>query len=114
MAATAIVDLAGRPVTIRELTVAEVRTWSREIEAGMPVDPLRCMVFEECSLDDLARMSDCPAEELEAYGRTDLQAVLDKAKAVNPYFFKVREVLFGISRILQQEAEAGLSSSTPS
>ena len=109
-AALNTVQLQDRTITIRELTVAEVRTWAKEMEAGAAVDPLRCMVFDECSLDDLARMGDCPADALESFKPSELRLLLDKAKAMNPYFFKVREVLFGISRVMTAEVEAGLIS----
>lgn len=111
MAATLPVELAGLLVTVRELSVAEVRAWVAELEAGASVDPLRCMVLDDCSLDDLARMSDATAEQLEAYGPADLARVRDKAKALNPHFFRVREALIGVSRILQ--AEAASMNSTP-
>lgn len=113
MAATLVAELPGLAVKVRELTVAEVRDWFAERESGAPVDPLRAMMFDDCSIDDLAMMSDATAEQLEAFGETDLAVVRDKAKAINPYFFRVREALMGVSRILQQEA-AWIASTTTS
>lgn len=111
MSAKLIAELPGLTVTLRELSVAEVRAWVTEQEAGASVDPLRCMVLDDCSLDDLARMSDATAEQLEAFGPAALATVRDKAKALNPHFFRVREALIGVSRILQ--AEAASMTSTP-
>lgn len=105
MAAENTVPLKDLVVTVRELAVEEVRTWAKEVEAGAPVDPLRHFVFDDCSLDDVARMCDCSAEELERYGATELIPLRDKAKAMNPYFFRVRGVLFGTSQTLKVEAE---------
>lgn len=105
MAATAIVELAGLAVAVRELSVVEVRTWTKEMEAGQAVDPLRAVVFDDCSLDDLARMSDATAEQLEAFKPSELERVREKAKALNPLFFKVRGMLLGVSRILLAEVQ---------
>lgn len=105
------VPVGDLTVTVRELSVEEVRTWVAERDSGAVVDPLRAMVFEDCSLDDLARMSDVTAEQLETFPRADQTAIRDKAKALNPIFFKVREMLSGVSRILA--AEAASLNSTP-
>lgn len=105
MAAENTVPLKDLVVTVRELTVSEVRTWAKEMEAGKPAEPLRCMVFEDCSLDDLARMCDSPADQLEKFKPSELTPLRDKAKAMNPYFFRVREVLISVSRTIQAEVE---------
>lgn len=111
--AESFVDLVNKNgslrVTIHELPVKEVRAWTVEIEAGRAVDPLRAFVFDDCSLDDLALMSDVSAEQLEAYGPSELERVRAKAKALNPLFFKVREALHGVSRILLAEIEPPVS-----
>jgi len=106
MAASAQIDLAGLAVTVFELSVAQVRNWVVESEAGASVDPLRAMVFDDCSLDDLARMCDMTADDMEQYGPMELAPLRDKCKAFNPHFFKVREALIGVSRAI----EAGLGS----
>lgn len=106
MAARAVVQVGETPVTVKELTVTEVRSWVAEHEAGAPVDPLRSLVFDDCSLDDLARMCNMPAAAMEGYGPSGLAELRDKAKALNPHFFRVREALISVSRSLQ----AGLDS----
>ena len=106
MTATAQVQIGDRTVSIRELSVSEIRDWVAEHEAGASVDPLRCLVFDDCSLDDLARMCDMDAKDMEAFGAVTLEPLRDKCKALNPHFFKVREALRGVSRAIQ----AGLES----
>ena len=64
------------------------------------------MVFDDCSLDDLARMCDMTADDMEQFGPMELAPLRDKCKAFNPHFFKVREALIGVSRAI----EAGLGS----
>ena len=105
--------LGERPVTVRELTVTEVRNWVAEHEAGAVIDPLRSFVFDDCSLDDMARQCDITADDMEAYAPSDLTELRDKCKALNPHFFKVREALTGVSRMMQAELDS-LSSTAPS
>lgn len=113
MPATAIAKVGEREVTVRELTVKEVRNWVAEIEAGAVADPLRRLLFDDCSLDDILRMVvDPDAEFLEGFGESDLAELHAKAKAINPYFFRVREALISVSRIMT--AEAGVLGSTGS
>lgn len=102
----ATAQLPGLDVHIVELSVADVRAWQLSKEAGDVVDPVHWIVFDDCSLSDLARMSDVTAEQLEAYGPTELAKVRAKAKAINPHFFKLREMLAGVSRRLKAEAES--------
>lgn len=110
MPATRLIDLPGLPVTVRELTVAEVRAWLVEAEAGAPVDPLRAMVFDDCSLDDLARMADAAADVLEGYTASELAPLYEAAKALNPHFFRVRAALTRVAQLI--EAETGSMIST--
>ena len=106
MPATRLIELPGLSVTARELTVAEVRAWVVEMEAGTPVDPLRAMVFEDCSLDDLARMSDRSAEELERFSVSELEPLRELCKALNPHFFRVRAALIRVVQMMQKETES--------
>lgn len=93
-------------VGVRELSVRQVREWAVAIDTGKRVDPIRAFALDDCSLDDLALMSDIDADQLEVFGRTQLEKLRDKAKAINPHFFKVREMLAAISRALEAEAQA--------
>lgn len=100
------VPVGGKTVSVIELTVLQVRAWVAEVEAGAVVDPLRAMVLDDCTLDDLARMCDFSGDELEQFTHGELLAIRDKARALNPHFFKVREALVSVSRQIQ----AGLDS----
>lgn len=113
MAATLQAMVADRPVTVRELSVTEVRNWVAEQEGGAQGDPIRAFVFEDCSLDDLARMCGMPAAAMEAYGPSDLADLHEKCRALNPHFFRVREALISVSRAIQSGLDS-LSSTVPS
>lgn len=112
MPATRIVKLGERSVTVRELTVAEVRDWMVEAETGAGQDPLHALVLEDCGLGDLARMSDLFAFELEAYAPSDLAELIAACKALNPHFFRMRAALSNVARVMLQEAEALALSAT--
>ena len=109
MAASEKIQIGDKSVAVRELSISEVRNWVVETEAGASVDPLRALVFDDCSLDDLARMCDLQAAEMEQFGPLELAPLRDKCKAFNPHFFKVREALIGVSRALQQGLDSLIS-----
>jgi len=113
MAASEQIKLGEHTITVKELSVSDVRSWVAENEAGALVDPLRALVFDDCSLDDLARMCDLSAEDMESFGPLELSPLREKCKAFNPHFFKVREALTGVSRAIQAGLDS-LSSTAPS
>lgn len=114
MALSRTVPLGERRVTLREVTVTEVRDRLAGIESGaVAFDIVRASARDECSLDDLAWMSDAAAEDLEAYPPSELDELIAAARAINPHFFRVRTALAGVARAMQAEASA-LTSSDPS
>jgi len=92
-------------VTVKELTVGEVRNWLLDAETGVSEDPLHALALEECSLADLARMSDVDARALEDYTPSELALLVAAAKELNPHFFRVRAALSGVARLMLKEAE---------
>lgn len=99
-------------IKVKELTTREVRAMFVELEAGAPVDPVRALVFEDCTLDDLSRLSDASIDQLEDMPHAELEKLRARCKAANPHFFRGRELLARISRELSQRAEAVLLPST--
>ena len=93
-------------VTVKELTVGEVRNWLLDAETGVSEDPLHALALEECSLADLARMSDVDARALEDYTPSELALLVAAAKELNPHFFRVRAALSGVARMMLDEAQA--------
>lgn len=100
------VMVGERLVMVKELTVTDVRNWVAEAESGAPVDPVRAMVFDDCSLDDLARLCDMPAADMEACTVSELTPLRDKARVLNPHFFRTREALVSVSRAIQAEIDS--------
>lgn len=103
-----------RQVEVGELTFADVRAWLVEIGAQNDgVDVLHALAFDDCTLDDLARMSSISADELEQFAPSDLTDLREKAKALNPHFFRVRASLTRIARKLTAQVDSMISSAQP-
>lgn len=113
MPATRPVLVGELAVNVRELTVAEVRAWMVECEAGATTDPLHALAFEDCGLDDIARMCDVSVAVLENYTLSELADLVTTCKALNPHFFRVRAALSGVARMMLEEAKALRSTAAP-
>ena len=113
MAVTRSVSVGDRLVTVRELTVREVRDWLADADCGAPDDPIHALAHEDCSLSDLARMSDIAARDLEDYTPSELEALVATARKLNPHFFRVRAALSGVARLMLREAAALVSTAPP-
>ena len=105
MAVTRQVTLpTGLVVTVRELTVAEVRDWVTDSAAAGVRDPIHALALEGLGLDELARMISCPAADLEAFTPSELGELLAAAKALNPHFFRLRSALeWATGRLLRND-----------
>lgn len=100
MPATLPILLGERSVTVRELTVGEVRDRLQVIECGSAVDAVSALALEECTLDDLAVMTDLGVGDFNAYGPSELKDVIAAAKKMNPLFFRARAALYGVAQLL--------------
>jgi hypothetical protein len=91
MPATREVPFGERLVTVREMTVGEVRDWMVEIEQGtQQIDPAGEYVFDDCSLQDLMRMSDATKDVFDSAAPSDIEPLRQAARELNPHFFRVR------------------------
>lgn len=85
------IKVGERRVTVRELTVAEVRQWLGDATAKLPVDLVDAILFEEISLPDLARMTSLDVEAMSDWQPSQLREVITAAKEMNKDFFALRE-----------------------
>jgi hypothetical protein len=107
------VDLPGLSVTVRELTVAEVRDWAVEIETGSKViDVAGEFAFDGFSLDDILRMCDAPKAELEKFAPSDLAPLVSACKELNSHFFRAREAVTAAQVAMIRELSRGASNAT--
>ena len=90
-------------VTVKELTVTEIRNWIVESSAATWRDPVLATVWEDIGLDELARMTDCSATDLEDFTPSGLQPVLEAARNLNQHFFRLRSYLLWADSTSAQE-----------
>lgn len=82
--------LADRAIQIRELTVADIRAWLKDLETDTGGDVVDVALFEDVRLADLALLTDLAPEAVEALTPSQLRQVFDAAREVNADFFGMR------------------------
>jgi hypothetical protein len=101
MPASREVQLGAHLVTVREMTVGEVRDWMVEIEQGaQQIDPAGEYVFDDCSLQDLMRMSDATVDIFNSAAPSDIEPLRQAARELNPHFFRVRAAVAAAQQAL--------------
>lgn len=94
-------DLDGRKVVVKELTVAEIRAWLKEIEAGLQGgDVVGGALFEDITFGDLMRFTSLSGAEIDALCPSQLRQVIDVAKEINSDFFLLRGRMVVIGQVL--------------
>lgn len=91
-------------VTVRELTVAEIRAWVNESAAAEWRDPVHATAFEDVGLDEIARMVDVPIATLERFTPSELAPVVEAAKGLNAGFFRLQSAVQWATRRLRPDA----------
>lgn len=80
------VAVASKEITVNELTVAQVRELINEA-AGGESDVVNATLIEGVDFNQLLKMTDLTANELDAMTPSQIQQVADAAKKVNRHFF---------------------------
>ena len=76
--------------TVRELSVAEMRDWWNRIALpGHTCDVVNEFSVPGISLDDLASLCDCTANDFNSLTYRELDAILAAAKELNPHMFEL-------------------------
>lgn len=85
------IQLGSISVTVRELTVLQVRDWlSAMVQPGEQVDITDQAFFNECSLSDLQRMTSLTLAQIDQLRPSELRQVIALCKELNPDFFGFR------------------------
>jgi hypothetical protein len=88
------IEIAGITTTIRELTVAEIRTALKmdESEENSPdsSDAVDMFLLEDISLPDICRMTDLTVEKMADMKPSEIRKVADACREVNSDFFALR------------------------
>lgn len=116
---TETVMIGDKEVTVRELSVPEVRNMLRQAEAGEPSpqdlglqDVLGDLLFDDVRVRDLVLMTSATAEELEQMYPSELRRLADKCIEVNRYFFAMADKLRPVVDQARSEILDGLSPQT--
>lgn len=91
------IEVGGRKVQVKELTVGEIRAWLKD--SGMVSgDLVDAALFEEFSLPDLLRMTDLTTDVVAGMSPSDLRQVFAVAEEVNADFFGMRSRALALGR----------------
>lgn len=109
---TKVVQVGELGVTVRELTVGEVRVlFKRLAEAGNP-DAVSDTLLSEISLSDLEAMTNLTPAQIEDLTPSQLRRVFEVCREVNPDFFGLRDRVELLGRHLLEKLSSG-SNGTP-
>lgn len=96
-------------VTVRELTVAEIRKWLADAQEALP-DLVDNLLLRDVALPDLMHLSSLTPEQIDELTPSELQVVLDAARELNSHFF---DLLAGVQTLAKQMRSAASSEPSP-
>lgn len=91
------IDLDGRTVQVRELTVGEIRAWLKDA-AAPGGDLVDAALFDDFGIPDICRMTDLGASDIDVLTPADIRRVAAVAQEVNADFFAMRNRLADLGR----------------
>jgi len=80
-----------RTITVRELSIGEIRNWHKFLAAGGAGDWIQETALEDISLVDLAYMTDATPDDLEDLTHRQLVELATAARSLNPSMFRLRD-----------------------
>lgn len=86
-------------VTVKELTVKEVKNWLDELQKGLHVSYIDALLLKGAMLHDLTLFSSLTLEQIDELCPSDLDQVLEEAKKLNPLFFDFRDRVVRVGQI---------------
>lgn len=111
MALTQTVPVGDLTVTVKELTVTEVRDWATKVDLGLvEFDAVRHLALDECSVDDILVMSDATGEDLDTLAPSEFAPLIEACRKLNPHFFRVRAAMAGAALVMEKQVRQVLSS----
>ena len=108
MTLTKTIQLPDLMVTVRELTVGEIRAWMKRTADG-GYDPVDDTLLQEVSLADLYGMTDLKAGQSENLTPSQLRLVFEGCREVNPDFFGLRDRIESAGRQILERLSSDLS-----
>lgn len=110
------IEINGESITVKELTVAEIRTWlkdlavasnptpSTEPKPAKSADILNALLFDDITFTDLLRITTITEQGIDACTPAQLRALVNKCKEVNSDFFVLRERLVALGRTVTHQS----------
>jgi hypothetical protein len=93
--------------TVKELNVAEIRAWLKDMESpsqgNLADDAVGAVLFEELGLSELARMVD--GVSLDDLTPSEIRALIEAAKELNADFFAMRDRVVEAGRQVLEAAQ---------
>lgn len=102
------IQLPDLVVTVRELTVGEIRAWMKRTAEGGN-DPVDDTLLQEVSLGDLYAMTDLQPGQAESLTPSQLRLVFKGCREVNPDFFGLRDRIESAGRQILERLSSDLS-----
>ncbi|WP_374495328.1 hypothetical protein [Zoogloea sp.] len=97
-------------VTVRELTVGEIRSWLKEVQSQSPeIDVVDVMLLRDVSLQDVARLTSLTPAQIETLGPSKLREVVAVAREINEDFFGLRAGLLSVAAAIPLESSSAQS-----
>lgn len=82
-------EVGGRTIQVKELTVGEIRAWLASLGSGT-ADAVDLALFEEMSVGELALMTGLSRQDIEAMTPSELAELMAVAQELNTRFFGMR------------------------
>lgn len=83
------IEVGNRRVTVREMTVLQVRNIIQEAANEKPFDVVNELFMSDCNLDDIKRMTSLDDAQINEMVPSDIREVLQVCKEMNPDFFEM-------------------------
>lgn len=95
-------------ITVRELTLGEVRNWYQALAAGeLFGDWVQETALEDIGLVDLAYMTDAAPDDLERLNHRQLVEIVAAARSLNPAMFRLRDHIRTCAKEIANLVEGG-------
>lgn len=109
MQITEEINVAGRRVKVKELTLGEIRAWLGSRETEKEPDLIGAMLLEDVHVADLAQFCDLPPDQFDALTQSELIALRDLAKRLNPSFFGLLARMESLAKKMHSPTLSGTS-----
>lgn len=97
------ITIGETTLTVRELTVGEVREWFKKMANPTEADVVGDMLFGNYALNDLTVMSSVEVGQLDKFSVSEIEKLAEACKKLNASFFQFRAKLEDIGRSLTQK-----------